>query len=171
MTKTNQEEWRTIQDWPAYEVSSLGNFRRGAPGQKTYVGRPLRVYKNERTGYCSITLSKTNEFVSEMKTLSAHRLVALTFIPNPEGKREVDHINCDRTDNRVENLRWATTKENIRRYTAKETKVKHIHTGEVKTFEALIDAIAFVGVSSAALSYRRSKGIPLIYGDWEILPG
>lgn len=45
------------------------------------------------------------------KTLKAHRLVAETFIPNPDAKPTVDHINCDKRDNRVCNLRWATNKE------------------------------------------------------------
>lgn len=44
----------------------------------------------------------------------SHRLVAETFIPNPENKREVDHINRNTSDNRVENLRWVTRSENNR---------------------------------------------------------
>ncbi len=46
------------------------------------------------------------------KTSKVHRLVAMHYMPNPENKREVDHMNRDKLDNRVENLRWATRTEN-----------------------------------------------------------
>jgi hypothetical protein len=51
---------------------------------------------------------------TEKHIVMAHRLVALAFIPNPEGKPCVDHINIIRTDNRIENLRWVTYGENAR---------------------------------------------------------
>ena len=60
------------------------------------------------------------------KTLKAHRLVAISFIPNEEGKPTVDHINGIRTDNKVENLRWATHKEQQHNSTTKK-KTQKIH--------------------------------------------
>lgn len=61
-----------------------------------------------------------------------HRLIAETFLPNPENKPEVDHINRNPSDNRVENLRWATRTEN-QRNTKKCDRVEkdgHLHTWE-----------------------------------------
>lgn len=66
----------------------------------------LKGYK-EKNGYIRFGL-----MVNGVKThIPYHRVVALAFIPNPEGKPTVDHINRDRSDNRICNLRWASHKE------------------------------------------------------------
>jgi hypothetical protein len=59
-------------------------------------------------GYCQVNLgaNQRNQYV--------HRLVAEAFIPNPENKPQINHINGIKSDNRVENLEWVTAKENVR---------------------------------------------------------
>lgn len=61
-------------------------------------------------GYKQCKLCRDGEYI----TVRVHQLVAKTFIPNPDDLPEVNHKNFDRTDNRVENLEWATHEENIR---------------------------------------------------------
>ena len=60
-------------------------------------------------GYQVVNLHKDGKY----KTLLLHRLIAIHYISNPENKPEVDHINRNRSDNRIENLRWVTSSENI----------------------------------------------------------
>ena len=63
----------------------------------------------DEDGYIKITLTHPDRSQS---TYRRARLIAETWIPNPENKPEIDHMNTVRTDDRVENLRWATSKEN-----------------------------------------------------------
>lgn len=70
----------------------------------------------QKTGYLSVTLCKDG--VKKIHLI--HRLVAEAFIPNPDNKPEVDHINTIKTDNRIENLRWVTYKEQMNNPLTKE---------------------------------------------------
>lgn len=101
------ENWKKIVGVPNYEVSDLGRVRsiarratRGGvlkQGRGSSGGNIVVLYPGkERTG----------------KTKSVHRLVAEHFLPNFFGKREVDHKNGDRTDDRVYNLRWCDRSQN-----------------------------------------------------------
>lgn len=79
-----------------------------------------------RHGYLEIGLCKDGN----RKLFLVHRLVGTHYIPNPENKICLDHINRDKTDNRVENLRWATYSENGQnREVSKNNKlgIKNIH--------------------------------------------
>ena len=96
------EEYKSITDYPNYEVSNKGNV-------KNIITNKI-LKPTPKHGYDRISLCKSGK----VKAFSNHRLVAETFIVNLESKRCVDHINNNRTDNRVENLRWATDQENQR---------------------------------------------------------
>lgn len=107
-----EEVWLPVNGYEGiYEVSNIGRVR--SVSRKDSYGRFHKSqYKstrvNPRTGYPVVHLAKDGE----KKLREVHRLVAEAFIPNPENKREVDHINTIRVDNRVENLRWVTSSEN-----------------------------------------------------------
>ncbi len=92
-------EWKTIRGYPTYMVSSFGEVL------NTTTQRLLKPNTDNR-GYLRVSLSG--------KTCRIHRLVASSFLDNTENKPSVDHINNDKLDNRLVNLRWATAQENGR---------------------------------------------------------
>lgn len=103
---TREERWKWVDGYEGlYMVSDQGRVM-GTP-KKTHYGHIMRKGK-VWSGYERVCLCKGNA----KQDCSVHRLVASAFIPNPERKLEVNHINGDRADNRVENLEWATRGEN-----------------------------------------------------------
>lgn len=104
------EEWKDIAGYAGlYQISNAGRIRAYSKmrGPVRLRARILKTRINQH-GYIQKTLVNENG----RKTWDIHRLVAMAFIPNPENKPCVDHINTDKTDNRVENLRWVTYSEN-----------------------------------------------------------
>lgn len=97
------EIWKPIIDWEGlYECSNYGRIK--SLWKNKIINGSL-----DEDGYIKITLTKKDGIqVTERKC----RLIGKTWIPNPYNKPEIDHINTIRTDDRVSNLRWVTSKEN-----------------------------------------------------------
>ena len=96
------EVWKKIAGNPNYIVSNTGRVRRHTASRD----RSLR----DRDGYPAVDLYQNGE----RKTVRVHRLVAETFIPNPDNKPEVNHIDGNKYNNDVSNLEWVTSRENCR---------------------------------------------------------
>ena len=101
-----EEIWKHINGYEdLYEVSSYGNFRKICDSK---VRKHLKATKNNY-GYYTIGLRKNHK----VKQYRVSRLVAEAFIPNPDNKPYVDHIDTDKSNNKITNLRWVTPKENL----------------------------------------------------------
>lgn len=101
------EIWKDIKGYEnLYQISSLGRVRRIT---KTNGYKILKQSTNPQSGYIQVALSKNGKCT----VYKVHQLVAKHFISNLDNKPCIDHINTDKTDNRVENLRWCTQKENL----------------------------------------------------------
>ena len=103
-----EEIWKDIEEYEGlYQVSNYGNIK-----AFYYKGKRHQTLLRKsvgKLGYEMVGLNKNGVH----KTFTVHRLVAQAFIPNPDNKPCIDHINTNKTDNRVNNLKWCTQKENI----------------------------------------------------------
>ena len=147
-----QEIWKPIKGFECYEISNKGNVRsldrivncvrNGKIVGLKWKGQMMKPTPNYK-GYLKITLFKDGK----RGNFSIHRLVADAFIGDTTGK-EIDHINTIRTDNRVENLKIVTSKENNNNPITKERKASKrrkrvrciTQDGNIIEFDSIVEA-------------------------------
>lgn len=99
------ENWKPVKDYEGlYEVSNFGDVR--TLDERHYL--KLKTQKKNKDGHMRVWLSKE----SKKSAFFVHRIVATAFIPNPENKPVVNHIDGNPSNNHVDNLEWATRSEN-----------------------------------------------------------
>jgi len=144
------ENWETIEEFPSYSVNELGEI------YSHYKDKILKPNKN-KYGYLKVSLYKDEKTYTRL----VHRLVALAFLLNSENKPTIDHIDRDKTNNNVENLRWATGKEQelnknyyhrknnlnhhiiLRKYGSYQVTIRNNHKIHRKCFKVLEEAIIY----------------------------
>lgn len=165
-----KEIWKDIKDYEGlYQVSNLGRVKRITTGR---VLKPLK----HANGYIMVKLSKN----SIVYTKTVHRLVAEAFIPNPEHKSEITHIDENKTNNNVSNLEWMTRKENINHGTRTERMSKtqsipiiatNIKTGESKEFYGARECARQLGLTHGNIAsvlkgrYKQTGGYTFKYKE------
>lgn len=103
-----EEIWKDIPNWEGlYQASTLGRIRSLRYKKRDGEIGVLKPYI-ERTGYAHVNLITTGR----KQTIKVHKLIAITFIPNPMGYGCVNHIDEDKTNNCVSNLEWCSVSYN-----------------------------------------------------------
>lgn len=136
-------------------VGSNGRYLVSSEGRvmNAKTKRILRTSKDQR-GYEKVAMFK----MDRNRRFKVHRVVAMAFIPNPEGKKQVNHIDGNKQNNRADNLEWVSNEENM--HHARKTGLFEGHeefcesrkkpviatnilTGEVKEFESLLSSMRY----------------------------
>lgn len=152
------EIWKPIPGYEGlYEASTLGRIRSvdkliPHPRNKNMsLPKRGRILKSEldKYGYPVVTLCKDGK----TKTFKVHRLIAQTYIPNPDNLPQIDHINAVKYDNQPKNLRWCTSQQNtVWRDEKNRPKVLCKETGKI--FKTSYEAAAWIIQNK----FRNKKG-------------
>jgi len=167
--------WSDIVGWEGkYKISDRGDVL--SVGRvvlsKDHNGKPTKAIVDEKilknkigkVGYPYVTFKD----MDTRKTFKVHRLVATAFIPNPENKPSVNHINGIKSDNRVDNLEWCTNVENARHavlhgLNTPTTGTKHWNHKHTEHDATLVKTEYANGMSRKQISDQYGYGYVFIY--------
>lgn len=154
---------------PDYFINESGELFSNKTGRL----KPIKPYV-EDAGYGRVALRISGKYI----TKRLHQLVAITFLPNPDNLPQVNHIDCNKANNSVENLEWCTAKQNINhafdnglvsRKRGSEShmygsrnryskKVKNIYTGKI--YDTISEAAKDIGIPRTTLNASLTNRIP-----------
>jgi hypothetical protein len=155
------EIWKDIKGYEGlYQVSNLGRVK-SLGNSKSKKEKILKPFKRGR-GYLTVKLFNNNK----KKQIFIHRLVAETFIDNPDNLPQVNHKDENKQNNLLDNLEWCTNKDNARYSFSKEILATNINTKEKIIFTSIGEArkLGFNHVSDCCLNKRKQdKGYVFEY--------
>ena len=138
-----KEIWKDITGYEGlYQVSNTGKVK-SLNYRRTGKEKIMKAYPNGK-GYLKVFLCKNGK----QKNCRINRLVALAFIPNPDNLPEVNHIDKDKTNNKVENLEWCTTQYNVEYSLAKAVIAIDKITGLILEFPSIMEAERQTGIAN-----------------------
>lgn len=145
-------EWKILKENENYSINKKGEIK------NNITKKILSPSINKDSGYYQIDLWKNNK----SKKYTLHRLVASNFIPNLENKPTVDHIDGNRLNNDISNLRWATYSEQNSRFNTfgvRSEKIKVINiNGEELIFNRIKDVAKYFNCNISNISQMLKKG-------------
>ena len=145
-------KWKILKENENYSINEKGEIK------NNITKKILSPSINKNSGYYQIDLWKDNK----SKKYTLHRLVANNFIPNLENKPTVDHIDGNRINNNVSNLRWATYSEQNSRFNTfgvRSEKIKVINiNGEELIFNRIKDVAKYFDCNISNISQMLKKG-------------
>lgn len=170
-----KEIWKDIKGYEGlYQVSNYGKVK-SLIQNNSRRKKVLKPYLNN-SGYLRVNLY---DKLGKAKKLYIHRLVALNFLDKPNNKNIVNHIDCNKLNNCVENLEWCDQKFNIYetiknnlQQKVNMVKIRNLKTNEIKIFPTMQDASLFMFKHKRKLSrLKEYYGSHFNYDNWEIKVG